>query len=513
MDVAFNNMPGDIRVPFIYAEFNAGTPPYSGTSRTVLIGRMLNTGSAAVGTPVNIGAGDPNALFGAGSMLADMAVWARYHNPVGEIWALPAANPGGAVAATKTITITGPATAGGTLVLYICGERYEIGVANGDSATAVAAAVVTAVGKGFTKFTRRMSAPVTAANVSGVVTLTARHAGAEGELIRVEMGLDGNEITPTGLTVTIASGTTGSGDVDMAATLANLGSMEFDWIVAPYVTTGQLDAVRDYLGNSGSGRWSPTVGLGGHYITVRNGNLSSQTTFGAGRNDAHVSVLGTLNYPQALWSWVAALGGVIGFSKNLGRSLGEAIEIARPLQTLPLSGLRAPKAISDRWAPADRDSLYRNGIGAVVFRADGQPAIDRIVTTYQTNVWGQPDITFLDIETLAISAYVGKYMKLILATTYPRHVLRDDNPRSLQGVATPKQIKATIVHAYTDLSEVAGIVEKVDLFSKYLIVERSGGDPNRVNAYLPIDVANQLRVMALNITIFTELNSQIASGL
>jgi phage tail sheath gpL-like len=115
-----STMPGDIRVPAVYAEFNAGQPPYSGTSRTVLIGRMLNTGSAAIGTPVNIGAGDPNALFGAGSMLADMAVYARYHNPVGEIWALPAANPGGAVAATKTITVTGPATAGGTLVLYVC---------------------------------------------------------------------------------------------------------------------------------------------------------------------------------------------------------------------------------------------------------------------------------------------------------------------------------------------------------------------------------------------------------
>jgi phage tail sheath gpL-like len=43
----------------------------------------------------------------------------------------------------------------------------------------------------------------------------------------------------------------------------------------------------------------------------------------------------------------------------------------------------------------------------VVFGADGQPRIDRIVTTYQTNVWAQPDITFLDIETIAISAYVG----------------------------------------------------------------------------------------------------------
>ena len=35
--VAFNNMPADIRVPLFYAEINAGTPPYSGTSATLLV--------------------------------------------------------------------------------------------------------------------------------------------------------------------------------------------------------------------------------------------------------------------------------------------------------------------------------------------------------------------------------------------------------------------------------------------------------------------------------------------
>jgi phage tail sheath gpL-like len=101
------------------------------------------------------------------------------------------------------------------------------------------------------------------------VTLTARHAGSEGELIRVEMGLDGNEITPAGLTVVDRQ------RHDRLAAMSiwrrpwrTSASLEFDWIVAPYVTTGQLDAVRDFLGNSGTGRWSPTVGLGGHYITA-----------------------------------------------------------------------------------------------------------------------------------------------------------------------------------------------------------------------------------------------------
>ena len=39
-------------------------------------------------------------------------------------------------------------------------------------------------------------------------------------------------------------------------------------------------------------------------------------------------------------------------------------------------------------------------------------------------------------------------MKTRITSLYPRHVLKDDNPRGLQGVTTPKQIRAAIIHAY-----------------------------------------------------------------
>jgi len=510
--VAFNNMPGDIRVPLFYAEVNAGVPPYSGTSRLVLLGRKTAGGSATSMVPRNLGSADPNALFGAGSMLALMAAAARWHNPVGEIWVLPVADPSGTPeAASGSIAITGTAIASGTLVRYIAGERVQVTVAAGDTATVVGAALAAAVGKGFTRYGRTLGHPVTAANNAGTVTLTARHAGTEGNSIRIEAGLDGDEVDPPGLTVAIASPTLtgGTGDVDMAAALAALGAEPFDWIAGPYASTAQLDAVRDFLSDSGSGRWSPTVGLDGHYLTYLDGNLSTLTAFGSGRNDRHVTIKGGLNSPTAPWQHAAVDGAITAFSKNLGRSIAEAVEIARPLHTLVKQGVRPPKASADQWKLADRDALYRNGIAADVVRADGQVAIERMVTTYRTNDWGQSDITFLDIETLAIAAYVKRYIKTRITSLYPRHVLKDENPTSQQGIVTPKQLRAAIIHAYGELYD-AGLVEKPDLFAQYLIVERSA-DPNRVNAYLPIDVANQFRVFAANITIFPELNDQIAA--
>jgi phage tail sheath gpL-like len=65
------------------------------------------------------------------------------------------------------------------------------------------------------------------------------------------------------------------------------------------------------------------------------------------------------------------------------------------------------------------------------------------------------------------------------------------------------------VHAYNDLVAL-GVLEKGDLFSTYVNVERDPNDANRVNAYLPVDVVNQLRVFAANVTAF--LQYQTPSG-
>lgn len=507
MAIAFNNTPGTLRSPLFYAEVNAGVSPYSGISRTILIGRKLSTGSAPTGKLTDIGSIDPNALCGPGSMLADMILFARAYNQTGAILILPVADPVGATAASGSFVIAGPATSAATLSRYVAGQRYDVPVAAGDTATIIATNLAAAINAGYTKFNRRMLAPVIAAAASGTVTITARHAGAvEGAMVRLEAGLDGNEIDPAGVTVTINAMSGGTGLVDIAGALAGMGAEPADWYASPYGSSTQLDAARDFLSDSAGGRWSPTVGLDGHYLSCNDGNLSAQTALGAVRNDRHTSILATNGYSSPLWSIVAALTGRVGFSKDLGRALTEAIEIARPLQTITLDGLRGPKDTSLRWGLADRETLYRSGLSALTFSRDGTPVIDRVLTTYQTNAYGVTDITFLGIETMAISAYVKRYIKQVVTQTYPRCVLRDDNPQNIQGVATVDQIKATLIHAYTQLSNIAGVVEGLSLFAQYLIVERSS-DPNRVNVYLPVDVANQLIVFATNITIFPQFDA------
>ena len=88
MTIAFNQVPADQRASLFLAEFNAGAPPYSGTSRQVITGHKVTGGTAVVGVLVPVGSTDPNAIGGVGSMLAAQNAYARRHDPFGEIYAL-----------------------------------------------------------------------------------------------------------------------------------------------------------------------------------------------------------------------------------------------------------------------------------------------------------------------------------------------------------------------------------------------------------------------------------------
>lgn len=499
MAVQFSQIPSNLRVPLFYAEVNAGQSPYQGQSRLLLIGQKTSGGSAPANSPIRLD-GDAQALAGAGSMLAEMALWARQNHPFGEIWLLPVADPAGN-AQTFTITVAGGiAGESGTLVAYVCGERVEIAVAATDDENDVATNLAAEINKGYYKFSRALSFPVSAAAATNVVTLTARNVGALGAKIGVHKDLVGDE-GPLATYLTIASGTAGTGTPALGTPLASLGDQEFDWIAAPYADTTSLNTMKDFLGEV-SGRWSPVQQLYGHYVSVLFDTFSNLASAGAARNDPNASILGVANSPSPPWRWAAAAGGAVAKDKNLGTEVDQAYRISQPVQTLQLVGIVAPKLRSDWFSITQRNQLYQDGIAGFTVSIDGTVRLDRLVTTYQTNAYAQPDITWLDVETRAQMVYFVRYMRQRITQKYGRHALADDNPSGQPGIVTAKILKAECVHAYKEL-ELGGLVEKSDVFAASLVVERSS-DPNRVNAYLPVDVVNQFRVFAANATTFLE---------
>lgn len=501
MAVTFNQIPANLRVPLFYAEINAGRSPYQGQSRLLIVGQRTSDATLAANAIARLD-GDAQALCGIGSQLAEAAVWARQNHPFGEIWVGALADTG--TAAVKTITVNaGIAGKSGTVIVYIGGERIAVPVLSTDDQDTVATALVAAINAGYMKFERPLAFPVIAA-VDGTddnkVNLTARNAGALGNALAIDFDLVGDE---GGLQqyLSVATTTAGSGTPALGTLLAALGDIEFDWIGAPYADTTSLNVMKTFLDGT-SGRWSPLKQLYGHYVTALFDTYSNLASAGAARNDPNASIMGVVNSPSPPWRWAAAVAAQVARDKNIGAEVDQAYRISQPMQTIELIGIMPPKDRINWFSITQRNNLYQDGISGFTVSPDGTVRLDRVITTYQTNAYNQPDITWLSVETRAQMVYFVRYMRQRITQVYGRMALASDGAEGRPGIVTPKLIKAECVHAYVEM-ERGGLVEKSELFAQQLIVERSA-DPNRVNAYLPVDVVNQFNVFAANATTFLE---------
>lgn len=486
--VLFDNIPGNIRVPFFRAEFRPGGTPYVENARLLLVGQKLSSGVAAANQPVLVTDNAVGALFGEYAMLADMCRTARANAPLQEIWALPLDDDAAGVKATGKITVAGaPVTQAGAMSVFIAGQRIRIAVLTTDTDTSIAAALVAAINAA-------AGLPVTAA-VNGTnayeVDLTARHKGATGNDILVDLG----RITDEGLlgqdllTITAMSG--GSGDPDMSTALANLGDDEFDWIAAPYADANALGDASNLL-NDVNGRWSWSKQVYGHYIGTHTGTVGALSTLGNARNDQHATVFPCRKFRSPPWVVAAAVGARA--ARHL-QAPGASAELSRPLQTLEMMGVAGPLLASDRMMLAERQTLLYDGISTYYVQKDGSVRIERMITTYQTNAYGSPDATYLDVNTMAQSMYGIRYIRQKVENHHGRKALADANPSRNPGIVTTDDIKNSVIHAYDDLVAL-GVFENADLFARDVVVERDLVDPNRVNVSLPLDHVNQLRIVA-----------------
>ncbi|MBI1408121.1 MAG: phage tail protein [Caulobacter sp.] len=484
MMISFNAIPLDIRTPGQYVEIDAsqarrGLPVRN--PRVLLLGQMLAAGEA-----------DPLALlrvtskqgaitaFGAASMLAQTAAVFLALNSSAEVWALPQVDDGAGVKATKTVTLTGPATGAGTLALMIAGRRVNVAVADEDTATEVATAAAAAV-------TAATDLPVTAGSAAGVLTLTARNAGVAGNGIDVRVNYYSDEATPPGLAVVIADGVAGATDPDIADAIAVLGDEAFDIIVMPWTSAANLTALETELAD----RWGPERMLDGLAITASRGSQGTLATFGDSRNSPYVSCIGANGAPNPVWEWAAALAAVVA---QYGY-----IDPARPFQTLSLAGL-LPPAEAARFTRAERELLLRDGVTTFTVDAGGVVTLERVISMYQEDSAGNADTAFLDLNTLLTLSYMRWSLRLRFAQKYPRHKLASDGVPVAAGAAvvTPKVARAELIAWARDL-EAAGLLENVAGFKDALVVERDASDPNRLNALIPPDLVNQFIVFAAKI--------------
>lgn len=499
MPVAFSNIPANLRIPLYWVEVDssmAGLPILN--QPALLVGTMSSDGVATPDVPIPIGTqAQADHLFGQGSELAQMFVTFFANNFAQEVWGLPVAEPVGAAAATGTIAVTTPATEAGTIHLYIAGKHVAVNIGGTDTAANIATAMLEAIEADTTL-------PVSAdiATPTDTVNLTAKWKGVNGNEIDVRlnyMEARGGEVSPVGLVLTLPtpaapggpsrlSGGVGVPDFDNG--IAAIGEQNFEYVALPYTDSTSLMAWATEYGFDEGGRWGWARELFGHVFSAKRGTYADLLAFGALQNSPVISVMGVEdNSPSPIYDWAAA------YTSKAGRALLN--DPARPLQTLQLQGVRlAP--LHFRFNVDELNALAGNGIATQKAGSNFVPMISRETTTYQRNLYQQPDDSYELVTTLSTLATLLRNQRAAITSKFPRHKLANDGTRfgPGQAITTPGLIKAELIGQYR-VDEYNGLVEDTAAFKDHLLVERDPNNPNRVNVLYPPDLINQLRIFAV----------------
>ena len=294
MPIAFDNIPGNIRVPFFYGEVRPGPQGFQQLSKLLLIHFQNDAtdpefpSSAVNDQPVEV-FGNEDFLFGINSPLAQMVKIARRNAPFQSIVGLPITHSATPAAATGTVTVTpGAAPRSASSNLYINGQRMPFTILAGDTETMIASKIQSAV-------EANASTPVNATAAAGVVTLTANVKGAWGNQITLKMNLAPDEDPLFSTLATIVPMAGGAGIPDITLALANCADTPYDFIATGFDDSANIALLEDFLSDI-DGRWGPYSQLYGHGFWGRDTTFAALQTEGNLHNSQHMTFLGQYHY-------------------------------------------------------------------------------------------------------------------------------------------------------------------------------------------------------------------------
>jgi phage tail sheath gpL-like len=487
MPISFNEISSNLLTPGAVLEIdNSRAVPGQANlpQKLLVIGQKLTIGTASEATLLRIfNSKMADDYFGVGSILALMLKTVLKNTQGIQLFATALNDAGGAAAASSTITVTGPASANGTIALYINDKKINVPILNGDSANTIATTINT-------RLSTDPELPVTASVAANVVTVTAKNKGTLGNQMVIShsfLGKAGGEELPAGVSVAITTMSGGATDPDLATAIAALTDETFDHIVHPYTDATSLAAMKTEMDS----RWSAARMLYGHTYGAKKDTLSNLSTFVSALNNRNQTILGFTGSLTPSWIWASAYAGQCAWSLS--------IDPARPLQTLSLVGVLAPKP-EDRFTLEEQNVLLSLGMATFTVDDDGTVRIQRAVTTYKKNASNVPDPSYRDTETMATLQRLAQEVRIRIAQKFPRMKLAPNGSRIGfgQALVTPNDVRAELVALFSEWEE-RGLVHDFTQFKQDLRVEINVDDPNRLDVLLPPNLVNQLRITAIQL--------------
>ena len=486
MTIPFDNIPADLRIPFVTAEFDntqADQGPALQSYRHLIIGQKLTAGSAVADSLHKVTSAEHViALAGRGSMLHRQALRHFQINKATETWIGVLADNGAGVAASGTITVTVTTAKKGTIPLYVGGKLIPVGVAAGDAQNDIATAIGAAINAD-------ADLPVTASVATNVVTVSFRHKGEVGNGYDLRDSFNAGEALPEGVSLALVVLASGATNPSLTNLIAALGDTWYHIWTNPYLDATSLTAIETELAD----RFGPMRMIDGVAIAGVDDTHSNLTTLGDGRNSPHASIVAQPGYKGLTPAFEHGAAMAARASKTLPQ------DPARGMHTLEVTGSISPDT-TNQFSNEERNLLLKDGIATTKATPDGKVQIGRLITTYQTNSAGAADKSYLDVTTMMTLMYFRYSWRNRMMTKYPRHKLADDGTRvgAGQAVFTPADGKLEAIGWFRQM-EALGLVENFDEFKENLQCVRNVGDPNRLDWLLPPNLINKLIVQATKI--------------
>lgn len=480
MTITFDTIPSTLRDPGVYTETSdkrAASNSPDLPKRMYVVGHRLSTGEVAAGTPFRATSdAEAERCAGVGSQLAEMIRVVKYANRYVEVWGIGLADAGGGVAASGSLAFTGPATAAGTLNLYVApywvGNTlrgvYRIAVTSGMTATQLGDAVVAALAADPYR-------NVTGVNTTGTVALTARNAGLNGNDLIVSLNLGTGERTPTGIACTITAMASGATNPTLSTALTALGDTHVTHLVEPWTDSTSLTSLETEL----TSRWSGTVQREMYAFTAVRGSVGTMVTLGTARNSPFETIIGTGLSPTPPCMVAAELAAVDAGMEHPGE----------PLRGKPLHCMVAPAQGAEPNS-SDRNALLADGISTFTVDQAAKCAVGRVISTYQTDANGNASTTYLDRQVAGVLFAVRYDWRTYAGAKYANYMHAADGTKYAPGlkIVTPTTMKNEFaMRARTVWAEGEGWIEDPDQFLADILIERTDdgmdmvGVPNLIN--------------------------------
>lgn len=409
-----SNIPSDKRRPGVFQSFDdySGARGMGAADRTiVVIGIKTSAGTQPVHTPVLAPESDVATLFGVGSevdiMVKKVYETLRLLGAAAQVYAVAVAAPSG-TAATRTFTVTGPATADGDLIVRIAGRQVRAAVKSGDSANTVAASLKAAIDAMAARL------PCTAGVSTNVVTLTHRTTGVNGNDVAIAV-----DFAPAGLSVATASPVAGVGVASLTSALEALGSRDYLSVAAANHLAQDFTDFATHM----TAMWAPARKRYRHGFFGENASLGTATTLAAGANRKDI-VVGSYDGSPSLPCEIAA-------------ALAAAHQSWRGQVNYNYDGLELPlypPADASVYDDTEVETAIAGGVTPITVTLEGKAKLERLVTTKATHN-GATFENLRDVSVSSTQAHVARLVDAAIQIEIRGQNLDANLLKSLRGTA------------------------------------------------------------------------------